>query len=147
VPVPMVVFRVPPAIPGPCVGYAVGVVEAHQALAVGGMQGEGIGQAVRTLRRWRSAFDLELQPIAVSEVADAPIERQQIFECVPVGNWLSRRLSCQDRAPLAKSIRCFAGRGGLRGGDHAGLELGSKRWNARLAALPGGGHLGAGACH
>jgi hypothetical protein len=36
------------------------VIEAQQPLAIRGVQGEGIPQTMRTLRRRRSAFDLEL---------------------------------------------------------------------------------------
>jgi hypothetical protein len=69
------------------------IVEPDQPIAVRVMQGEGVAQTVRTLRRRLAPFDLELQPIALFEVVDAAIKPQQELKCVLVRNrpplWLS----------------------------------------------------------
>jgi hypothetical protein len=42
---------------------------------------------MRPLRRWRNTLDLELQPIAFFKVVNAPVEGEQKFKRVVVGNW------------------------------------------------------------
>ena len=75
-----------------------GVVKAYQPRAVRIVQRERVAQAVRSLWRWRSPFNLEFQPIALFEVVYAAIEREQKFQCVFVrnGHLLSSFISCDD---------------------------------------------------
>ena len=46
------------------------------------MEGERIGQAMRPILCRRNAFDLELDPIAIFEVMDTPIEGKEEFKAV-----------------------------------------------------------------
>ena len=58
------------------------IVESHQSVALGIMQGEGVAQPMRSLRRCFHALDFEFQPIAPLEMMDATIEPQQELERV-----------------------------------------------------------------
>jgi hypothetical protein len=64
------------------------VVEPDQPVAVRVVQGEGVAQTMRALRRRRAPLDLELQPITLFEVLDTAIKPQQEFKCVLVRNQL-----------------------------------------------------------
>ena len=59
-----------------------GVIETNKPVSIGIVQGEGVAQAVGTLRRRLHAADLEFQPVAFFEMVHASIERQQKFERV-----------------------------------------------------------------
>ena len=58
------------------------VVETDQPYALRIVQCERIAEPVRPLCRWRDALELELEPVALFEVMNAPIERQEEFERV-----------------------------------------------------------------
>lgn len=61
------------------------VVEANELVAAWIVQGERITQPMWPFRRRLPAFDLELDPVALFEVVDAAIERQQELKCVVIG--------------------------------------------------------------
>jgi hypothetical protein len=64
----------------------VGIVEAKDAGACRIMQGERVTQPVRSLGGWVRPLDFEFQPIALFEVVDSSVERQQEGKGVFVGN-------------------------------------------------------------
>jgi hypothetical protein len=74
--------------------YAMGIIEPDQSRPFGVMQRERVAQPVRPFRRRCRAPDLELDPVALFEVMDASIERQQKFKRMFVG----------DRGPLSMPI-------------------------------------------
>ena len=85
-PVPMIGFDAALPEPRSQRRHAVGVIEAHEPVALGIMQGEGVAKPMRTLGRSVHALDLKFQPIALFEMMDAPIERQQELKRVFVRN-------------------------------------------------------------
>jgi hypothetical protein len=66
---------------------AMRIVKANQPRPVRFMQCERVSQAVRSLRRWRHVLYLELQPIALLKMMNAPIEGEQKFKRAVVGDW------------------------------------------------------------
>jgi hypothetical protein len=56
--------------------HAVGVVEADQSRAIRRVKRERVRQAVRSLLGRLDALDLELDPVTLLEMMDAPIESQ-----------------------------------------------------------------------
>jgi hypothetical protein len=62
------------------------IVKSDQPPAVRIVQRERIAQAVGPLRRRCDLPDLEFQPIALFEMMNTPVERQEIFEGVLVGD-------------------------------------------------------------
>jgi len=73
-------------IAGPQRGNTIRVIKTKQPQPVGIMQREGIAQSVRSLRCRLYPLDLKLEPIALLEVMDAPIEGHQKFEGMLVSN-------------------------------------------------------------
>ena len=59
-----------------------GVVEADQSRAIRRVQRERVRQAVRSLLGRLDALDFKLDPVALFEMMDAPIESEQEFEPV-----------------------------------------------------------------
>src|SRR5450755_724027 len=70
--------------------HAVGIVKADQARAIRCVQRERVGQAVRSLLGCLDALDFKLYPIALFEMVNAPIEREQEFESVLAVHIMSR---------------------------------------------------------
>jgi hypothetical protein len=62
--------------------HVVRIVESDQARAVRRVEGERVGQAVRPFRGRLDEGDFELEPVALLEVMNAPIERQQELEAM-----------------------------------------------------------------
>jgi hypothetical protein len=82
-----------------------GIIEPHEPPSVWVMQGQSVAQPMRPLRRWLGAFELEFQPIALVEVVDAAIKRQQEFKCMLVRNSVLSYISCHDSIHLIEDNR------------------------------------------
>ncbi len=80
---PVIMRHVRLAVARPLRRHAMSIVEVYQTVATRIMQSKGITQAVRPFRRRLDPFELKFQPIALFEVMDTTIERQQ---CVLVRN-------------------------------------------------------------
>ena len=62
------------------------IVKADEPVSIRVVQRQGVAQPVRPFRRRLCPLGLEFEPVALFEVMDATIKRQQEFESVFVGN-------------------------------------------------------------
>jgi len=83
-PVPVIVRHAWPAKPRAVRQHSVGIVETNQPIAVRIVQRERVAQPMRTFLRRHDPLDLEFQPVAVFEMMNAAIKRQQKLQCVLV---------------------------------------------------------------
>jgi hypothetical protein len=84
--VPVVLFNGPLSKTRPYRLNAMRIVKSNQPRSVRLMQSERVVQSMRSLRRRRHALDFELQPIAPFKMMNAPVEGEQKFKRVFVGN-------------------------------------------------------------
>src|SRR5436309_2394449 len=80
------------------------VIEANEPRAIRCMQCEGIGEAMRPRSRRLDALDLELDPVALFELVDTPIESQQKLKAV-IGVSLGHFISRYDIIALSRTVK------------------------------------------
>ncbi len=87
------------------------VIEPQEPRSLWVVQRKSVAQAVGTFRGRLHPLDLELEPIALFEMVDAPVEAQQKFKRVFVGNG-TPSLHIISRKDIDNSARiqglCFA---------------------------------------
>jgi hypothetical protein len=67
------------------------IVEPDQAVAVRVVERQCVTQPIRPFGRRLCPFELEFHPITLRKKVDAPVEAQQEFQCVLVGNGIPLR--------------------------------------------------------
>jgi hypothetical protein len=80
------------------------VVEPDQPGAVRRMQCERVRQAVWPLLGCLDALDLELEPVALFEMMDAPIEREQELQPVFGFEFISSHDTASDKRVQGKNV-------------------------------------------